>query len=145
MESNWWSEAECRKVPENEADAVFFPTLMEQEKMGAGLASSYCNVCPVRLECLKTALDGSYFGTWGGLTELDRLWLKRNVSGLHKLTASALGSLLDDELPECSMCHRHRRLYENDRCYHCTSATRKRKQIEEALDAANALLAGEAA
>lgn len=31
-----------------------------------------CYSCPVRLECLEYAMENEPYGTWGGLTELER-------------------------------------------------------------------------
>jgi len=56
---------------------VFFPTTEEE----AGLALSYCGVCPVKAVCLAWALqNGERYGVWGGTTEQQRRRLIRHVA-----------------------------------------------------------------
>jgi WhiB family redox-sensing transcriptional regulator len=56
---------------------VFFPTTEEE----AGLALSYCGVCPVREMCLAWAVqNGERYGVWGGTTEQQRRRLIRHVA-----------------------------------------------------------------
>ena len=44
-------------------------------------AKSLCDICPVRAECLKHALDaGESWGVWGGTTAEERKQLKRRES-----------------------------------------------------------------
>jgi WhiB family redox-sensing transcriptional regulator len=65
----WGERARCRS---SEPDAMFV--------MGAAqrAATKICIGCPVRAECLATALDGRIeFGVWGGLTERQRRALLR--------------------------------------------------------------------
>jgi WhiB family transcriptional regulator, redox-sensing transcriptional regulator len=56
---------------------IFFPTTEEE----AGLALSYCGVCPVKEMCLAWALqNGERYGVWGGTTEQTRRRLIRQVA-----------------------------------------------------------------
>lgn len=42
------------------------------------IAKTLCGTCPVRVQCLETALiDNEPFGVWGGLTPDERKILKR--------------------------------------------------------------------
>lgn len=52
----------------------FFP-----EKGGSAReAKQVCLACPVRVQCLEWALDNAeHFGVWGGLTEKERLRIRR--------------------------------------------------------------------
>jgi WhiB family redox-sensing transcriptional regulator len=56
---------------------IFFPTTEEE----AGLALSYCGVCPVKEMCLAWAVQsGERYGVWGGTTEQQRRRLVRVVA-----------------------------------------------------------------
>jgi WhiB family redox-sensing transcriptional regulator len=65
----WRASAACRGAPVE----VFF---LERGASPAHLARSYCRRCPVRVECLRYAMDlGSdnvAMGVWGGVTGRDR-------------------------------------------------------------------------
>lgn len=59
---------------------LFFPASTREE--GAALrqieaAKAVCARCPVVEECLREALDNDEQGVWGGLSEGERLTLKR--------------------------------------------------------------------
>ncbi|WP_406321755.1 WhiB family transcriptional regulator [Streptomyces sp. NBC_00519] len=74
---HWSDDAVCRDV---EDQAVFFP-----EDFGVGLApliaaeaKTYCGRCPVRQECLATALERREpAGVWGGLDKDERQAIRR--------------------------------------------------------------------
>lgn len=52
------------------------PALDQIEK-----AKAVCRTCPVVAECLEWALDtGQDFGVWGGLSEAERLQVRRKRS-----------------------------------------------------------------
>jgi WhiB family redox-sensing transcriptional regulator len=55
-------------------------------------AMAICNACPVRIECLTSALDNEVeFGIWGGLTPFDRKQLvKRLERKRRKITLADL-------------------------------------------------------
>lgn len=62
---SWRSQALCAQIDSE----IFFP-----DKGGSTKdAKQICSLCPVRLECLQTALDREErFGVWGGLSERER-------------------------------------------------------------------------
>lgn len=66
----WYKEALCRGV---NAD-LFYPERGEP----TGPAKAVCAQCPVKDECLETALrDGERFGVWGGKSERERRRIRR--------------------------------------------------------------------
>ena len=68
----WQDRALCRQTdPE-----AFYP-----EKGGSTReAKKVCSCCQVRAECLDYALDhDERFGVWGGLSERERIKLKRRI------------------------------------------------------------------
>lgn len=53
---------------------AFFP----ERGQSAREAKRVCVACPVRIQCLEWALDNpEHFGIWGGLTEKERLRIRR--------------------------------------------------------------------
>jgi WhiB family redox-sensing transcriptional regulator len=63
----WWDRALCSGAD----PGWFFPG--ESEPNAYEMARQYCQRCPVRIECLKDAVEyGSGFGMWGGSTARDR-------------------------------------------------------------------------
>lgn len=72
-ERPWAAFAACR---DRDPDA-FFPA----NEVGEREAVRICNGCPVRIECLEFALEANIkFGVWGGLTEKQRLALRRRIA-----------------------------------------------------------------
>ena len=72
-EQAWRSEASCAGVDPD----LFYPG----RGGDAEPAKAVCRRCPVRSQCLATALlRGEKFGTWGGLTELERRPLRRRLT-----------------------------------------------------------------
>lgn len=64
-----WSRGNCKK---KDPDTLFVQGAEQN------VAKRVCNGCPVRMECLATALDnGEKFGVWGGMTERERRALLR--------------------------------------------------------------------
>lgn len=64
---------------------AFFPEEVEDAN-GKVISSSYpneaeakavCARCPIRIQCLLTALEGGDIGIWGGTTENERRKIKR--------------------------------------------------------------------
>jgi WhiB family redox-sensing transcriptional regulator len=48
-------------------------------------AMAICNTCPVRIDCLTTALnDDIDFGIWGGLTPSDRKHLSKRLERIRR-------------------------------------------------------------
>jgi WhiB family transcriptional regulator, redox-sensing transcriptional regulator len=89
---SWTDKAECVNVdPE-----VFYPTIINDageeefddgtiwEKFGDTSeyydeARSICDMCPVKAQCLKHAMENKErFGMWGGLTPIERRRIERN-------------------------------------------------------------------
>ena len=60
----WYSRAACAFT---DTDA-FFPT----QSTGKAYALRVCDRCDVRAECLDLALDKEEWGTWGGMSEIQR-------------------------------------------------------------------------
>ena len=66
----WRQAAACRNGP----SADFYP----ETEAEARPAKRICAACPVRQLCLDTALrNGERYGVWGGLTERERIRLRR--------------------------------------------------------------------
>lgn len=61
----------CRSNPD-----LFFPEDWEagnERRAVVSMAKSYCEVCPIRLQCLEYAIIArEEFGIWGGLTPGER-------------------------------------------------------------------------
>ncbi len=70
----WEELAACGKYdPE-----LFFGTTTADERR----AKAICRICPVRTECLASALsDRTDFGVWGGLNERERRTILRRYPG----------------------------------------------------------------
>ncbi len=73
FEENWKLDGLCNQTdPE-----VFFPERNESPKE----AKRICATCPVREECLESALKNKeQFGIWGGTTARERSKLKRRIA-----------------------------------------------------------------
>jgi WhiB family transcriptional regulator, redox-sensing transcriptional regulator len=65
----WKKRAACKKAPTeifvlpDEVDEPFYPPRE---------AVAYCNVCPVKTECLQYALERNEVGVWGGTSSYQR-------------------------------------------------------------------------
>lgn len=65
----WRSHAGCRTVPRE----VFFPVNTRITSAETRTALAICRQCPVREECLASAVrNREYYGIWGGTTEAIR-------------------------------------------------------------------------
>jgi Zn ribbon nucleic-acid-binding protein len=71
VKPGWHADADCRDVPSE----IFFPE--QEDEQALALAKSYCNVCPVRNMCLRSALAHSDEGLWAGTTTAQRHALRR--------------------------------------------------------------------
>lgn len=60
----------CRSLPIELADRMFFPGL-GPSSAADDLARGLCGVCPGRAQC-EAAGAGEAYGTWGGITALER-------------------------------------------------------------------------
>lgn len=68
----WRKDAACRNMD----PAIFFPVGLADEDTPMALMT--CRGCPVRIECLTTALAvPTTAGIWGGTTEKDRERIRR--------------------------------------------------------------------
>jgi WhiB family redox-sensing transcriptional regulator len=66
-DERWRLRASCRGLD----PALFFPE--DEEGQGAERAQQVCATCPVREQCLQTALvTKEAYGVWGGTTPRDR-------------------------------------------------------------------------
>lgn len=86
MGARWQERARCRlNNPEGLDPDLWFP---EPGKNGQGIrAKQLCMGCPVRVECLREALDitsgdlepqiPDLSGVWGGTTASDRVRMRR--------------------------------------------------------------------
>ncbi|MBT1162860.1 WhiB family transcriptional regulator [Bifidobacterium sp. SO1] len=74
--AHWRDKAACaREDPE-----LFFPTGGLYQPDRVAKAKKICTSCPVVDECLSYAMDhNELFGIWGGLTEKQRVDLKRRA------------------------------------------------------------------
>ena len=69
----WMASALCAEV----ATDLFFP----EKGSSPRPAQRICAECPVRLRCLRYALDhDEQYGVWGGLTGHERRQLKRGAA-----------------------------------------------------------------
>jgi WhiB family redox-sensing transcriptional regulator len=81
-EQPWRERAACLGIdPE-----LFFP-----ERGGDGKTSqnakATCAVCPVRVECLETAIEaGERYGVWGGMNYKERVAHKRTMEPVARKT-----------------------------------------------------------
>ena len=69
----WQHAAACH----GEMGSVFYPPLRAERKRvrlaRERHAKAVCQTCPVRAECLQTALErNERYGIWGGLTDVER-------------------------------------------------------------------------
>ena len=68
----WTREASCKEEP----TTTFYPAPGDVEKLRR--AKSICKECPVRQECLTSALEtGERFGIWGGKSARERSLILR--------------------------------------------------------------------
>ena len=93
MSADTAAQALCRDNPED-----MFALGAAQNDIKA-----ICQPCPIRTECLATALDGHYeFGIWGGMTERERRALLRrrpHVRDWHRLLTQARSAYSCQSLP----------------------------------------------
>jgi WhiB family redox-sensing transcriptional regulator len=72
---DWYRDAACRGLN----DDRFFP-LTEDSRSLDFVRRAYCNTCPVRQECLDTAMAVGESGYWGGTSTAERRALSKNRS-----------------------------------------------------------------
>jgi WhiB family redox-sensing transcriptional regulator len=74
---NWRDRALCL----NEDPELFFPSSEHRSSRQLEEAKAVCAACPVRRDCLQSAVKiGVAHGVWGGLSELELRSLNRRLS-----------------------------------------------------------------
>lgn len=106
---NWRDHAACR----DEDPELFFPALEDDAAAATAQARAICAGCPVRTQCLQFALSSpERFGTWAGLTEVERRGMRPSAPAgprmcakkLHVLTAENTYTSTNGELTWCRAC-----------------------------------------
>ena len=78
-DESWEDSAACRG-----ADVELFFSIEEDDQRQA---LEYCRVCPVRQECLQTAIERrEIYGIWGGMLEVERRQLVRDMRRKERQT-----------------------------------------------------------
>ena len=70
----------------------WFPDKDVPESLGQGnirIAKSICGKCRHRIECAEWGLQHERFGIWGGVTELERRYLRKQLNIIIKEGKSA--------------------------------------------------------
>lgn len=103
MSIAWWHEkAACN----GHADDVFFPaeTPGAEERAARTANARYCRKCPVRPQCLDSAIKNSDVGVWAGTTAHLRKLLrnKRDRIKCPACNNTTLATL--DSLSFCTAC-----------------------------------------
>jgi len=76
INESWSKLGNCFKIDPD----VMYP----KDDEGIKIAKEICENCPVRAECLATALrNKERYGIWGGLTEPQRTRLARRIAALR--------------------------------------------------------------
>lgn len=82
--ADWQDDAACREAPTE----IFFPVAGDPET--AHWVAMFCDLCPVRTECLEYALaTRQRYGIWGGMTERQRRRILKQRNGAHPEMARA--------------------------------------------------------
>lgn len=91
LDTAWMEHAECKGCdPE-----LMFPQRGDMQTLR--LAKATCAECPVRGECLDYALAiPERNGVWGGLSERERLRLRRHRGALTSSTAARVTAILEE-------------------------------------------------
>jgi hypothetical protein len=82
-------------VPPDEEEEPFYPN---------PLALAFCNVCPVRVECLQYALDQSEVGTWGGTSSYQRGQLNRELDRAKCPGCASSELIYENKVQLCLAC-----------------------------------------
>ncbi len=70
----WRNKSACRGLDPN----TFF-VQAGQTRLANKIKRDYCKKCPVRVSCLRYALDNNCKGIWGGTSEHERKKLGRKL------------------------------------------------------------------
>ena len=86
LDDGWMALAACRSYPD--PDAIFFPPKRKGIKTDYTQAKHICfEECPVRKTCFVYAIaHREAQGVWGGLSEVERRQLPREVKQLYRET-----------------------------------------------------------
>jgi hypothetical protein len=68
------------------------------------VALAYCNVCPVKVECLDYALANHEVGTWGGTTAYQRVQLGRERDRAKCPSCGASDLIYENKVQLCLAC-----------------------------------------
>lgn len=118
----WRDSAACLDVPTE----LFFPIgetggyIAQAEE-----AKGVCAHCPVRITCLKAALDGNEAGVWGGMSERERRNLKTKMTREDYATEQALLVTLTEKFPPCERCGANRKEKADGLCATCVTETKR--------------------
>ena len=84
LPGDWATDAACREAPKR----IFFPEAGDPET--SRWVAMFCDLCPVREDCLEFALrTRQRYGIWGGTTEKERRAILRRRNGAHPEMARA--------------------------------------------------------
>lgn len=101
----WWQTiGQCRV---QNADLNLFITngdLEDDPWYPSCEALAYCNICPVRIECLDWALRNKERGTWGGTSEYQRRQLRRTQSRATCPSCGGHDIVVEDQHEICISC-----------------------------------------
>ncbi len=98
---DWRASAACRAAPtelfvsRDEEDEPYYPNQ---------LALAFCNVCPVRVECLRHALENNEVGTWGGTTTYQRGQLSRELDRARCPNCGSSELIYENKVQLCLAC-----------------------------------------
>jgi WhiB family redox-sensing transcriptional regulator len=94
----WREQAACKGEPTE----VWFAT----QGHGVKVAKRICNTCPVRIDCLRWAVDEQInHGIFGGRTPRERRMLRRGNAGYELCgTMEGANQHLDRNQPLCPAC-----------------------------------------
>lgn len=105
----WMEFGTCRSVDPN----LFFPDPSDYTQVKK--AKAVCAVCPVINECREYALpDASLSGTWGGMSERDRMTARRAIEKQPAPHGTRRGyeAHLKTKTPVCQECREAKNAYE---------------------------------
>jgi WhiB family transcriptional regulator, redox-sensing transcriptional regulator len=90
--AHWQARAVCQGAPPE----LFVPDGDDEPEVPAPEAVRYCNVCPVRPECLEDALLHHHEGVWGGTSNYQRRQMRRKRTRQECPTCGGGDSLVSE-------------------------------------------------
>lgn len=104
----WLARRACADMPV----AVFFP----EDSHGVTRAKAICATCPVRSDCLQSALDNDeLFGIWGGLSERQRRFVRyQRNNGVPQGSHAEHGVYRYNTGCRCNVCRLAKAAYRRD-------------------------------